>query len=188
MPQNREKRVSESKTPISHHPNKGCSPKKDAPSQKSPFSCSALCRQRDFLTQSALFWGGGKWGFLTPKPSFPDFGDFGRRIPKVREEESVHDHHRKQIIWTTFLASKKTIQASGGYKSPVKTRQSNIHHRNLSSVGPHSFLQRKVPHWSRVVYGFFSQQVVFFAGWCANCRNLRKIGCTPKGAYGNTAF
>ena len=24
----------------------------------------------------ALFWGGGKWGFLTPKPFFPDFWVF----------------------------------------------------------------------------------------------------------------
>ena len=29
-----------------------------------------------FLTQRALFWGTGKWEFLTPNPSFPDFGDF----------------------------------------------------------------------------------------------------------------
>ena len=29
-----------------------------------------------FLTQSGLFWGGGKWECFDPKPSFPDLGDF----------------------------------------------------------------------------------------------------------------
>ena len=31
---------------------------------------------RDFLTRSTLFWDGGKWGFVTLKPSLPDLGDF----------------------------------------------------------------------------------------------------------------
>ena len=26
--------------------------------------------------RDAFFWGGGNGGFLTPKPSFPDFGVF----------------------------------------------------------------------------------------------------------------
>ena len=40
---------------------------------------SGLHKQNgDFLTQSIHFWGTGKNGgsFLTPKPSFPGFGDF----------------------------------------------------------------------------------------------------------------
>ena len=36
-----------------------------------------LCREMgNFLTQSALFCGGGNGSFLTPQLSFPDFGDF----------------------------------------------------------------------------------------------------------------
>ena len=71
IPQIGERGFRSQKTPISHHPEKGVL------SQKTPhFPCSALYRNGDFLTQSALFWGGGKWGFLTPKPSFPDLGDF----------------------------------------------------------------------------------------------------------------
>ena len=44
---------------ISHHPRKGCSESKNP-----HFPSSALYRNGDFFTQSALFWGGGKWGFL----------------------------------------------------------------------------------------------------------------------------
>ena len=44
-------------------------------SQNPHFPCGALYRNGDFLTQSALSWGNGS--FLTPKPSFPDFGEFG---------------------------------------------------------------------------------------------------------------
>ena len=46
----------------------------------------------------------------------------GRPVSHIgREEKSVHDHHRKKIFWRTFLASKRTFQAGGGYKSPIKT-------------------------------------------------------------------
>ena len=51
---------------------------------------------------------------------------------KIREEESVHDHHRKKIVWTTFLASKRTFQASGGYQNPIKTKETEI----ISSLAP----------------------------------------------------
>ena len=67
------KRGSQSqKTPISHHPRKGRSESK----KKSPFLYRALQGKWGFLTQSALFWGGGKWGFFDSETSFPDFGDF----------------------------------------------------------------------------------------------------------------
>ena len=65
----------------------------------------------------------------------------------------MHNHHRMTIFWRTFVAPKKTFQAGGGYKKPLKkTRKTQIHHRNLSSVDPFFFLQRKVLHWSKVVY------------------------------------
>ena len=61
------------KTPISHHPRKGCSESKNP-----HFPCSALYRNGDFLTRNTLFWGGGKWGFFDSETLFsPDFGDFG---------------------------------------------------------------------------------------------------------------
>ena len=77
-------------------------------------------------------------------------------LDDFREEKSVHDHHRKKIFWGTFLASKrKTFQAGGGYKKPYKNQESHIYHRNLSSVAPVFFRQRKVPHWSRAAHAFF---------------------------------
>ena len=60
------------KTPISPHPKKGRSESKNP-----HFYAEHYKENGDFLTRSALFWGGVKWGFLTPKPPFPDFGDFG---------------------------------------------------------------------------------------------------------------
>ena len=39
---------------------------------------------------------------------------------RLQERKSVHYHHRKEIIWSTFLASKKNpFQASGRYKNPI---------------------------------------------------------------------
>ena len=43
--------------------------------------------------------------------------------PQYREDTSAHDHHRKKIIWGTFLTSKKTFQISGAYKILMKTRK-----------------------------------------------------------------
>ena len=71
--QNREKRVWESKKlPFPTTPEKG------ALSQKNPpFPCGALYSETgDFLTRSALFWGGGEWGFFDSETLFPDFGGF----------------------------------------------------------------------------------------------------------------
>ena len=55
---------------------------------------------------------------------------------KQRRKKSVQDPHRKKIFWGTFLASKQTFQAGGGYKDPIKTRKTHLYHRNLSSVAP----------------------------------------------------
>ena len=41
----------------------------------------------------------------------------------LQRRKSVHNHHRKKTIWRTFLASKKTFQAGGGYKNPIKTKK-----------------------------------------------------------------
>ena len=71
------------------------------------------------------------------------------------EKKNVHDHHRKKIIWKTFLASKRnTFQVGGGYQNPMKTRKT-ISTTESFLCGPHFFWQRKVLHWSRAVYAFF---------------------------------
>ena len=59
------------KTPISQHPRKGHSESKNP-----HFPCSALYRNGDFLTQSALFWGAGKWGFFDSETLFSRFWGF----------------------------------------------------------------------------------------------------------------
>ena len=51
------KRGFRSQRTISLHPSKGCSESKNP-----HFPCHALYRNGDFFTQSALFWGGRKWG------------------------------------------------------------------------------------------------------------------------------
>ena len=59
------------KTPISPCPRKG-----HFESKNPHFPCVALYRNGDVLPRNTLLWGGGNVGFSTPKPSFPDFGDF----------------------------------------------------------------------------------------------------------------
>ena len=91
-PQNREKRVSESKNPISRHPRKGCSELKNP-----HFPGSALCRNGDFLTQGALFWGGRKWGLFDSETLFSRFWGIltpvrGKRIPKTRDPSQSPAH------------------------------------------------------------------------------------------------
>ena len=49
-------------------------PEKGVPGQKIHFPCSAL--YRDFLTQNALFWGGGKGGFFDSETLFSRFWGF----------------------------------------------------------------------------------------------------------------
>ena len=44
--------------------------------KKSHFPCRALYRNGDFLTRSALFWGGGKWGFFDFETLFSRFWGF----------------------------------------------------------------------------------------------------------------
>ena len=64
-PQNRERGFRSQKPPFSHHPRKGRSESKNP-----HFYTEHYKENGDLLTQNTLFWGGGKWGFLTPKPLF----------------------------------------------------------------------------------------------------------------------
>ena len=69
--QNREKRVSESKKPL-FPPN----PRKGVSSQIIPISIQDTTGKWGFFDSRRPFLGWGKRVFLTPKPSFPDFGVF----------------------------------------------------------------------------------------------------------------
>ena len=64
-PQNREKRVSESKNP--RFPPRQ---KRVFRVKRSHFPCRALYRNGDFLTRNTLCWGGGKWGFFDSETLF----------------------------------------------------------------------------------------------------------------------
>ena len=74
----------------------------------------------------------------------------------IQRRKSVHYHHRNKIFWRTFLASKKTFQAGGGYKSLMKTKKT-ICTTDIFLLWPPFFSAKKVLHWSRAVYVFFSQ-------------------------------
>ena len=63
--------------------------------------------------------------------------------PLSREEKSVHNHHRKKIIWRTFLASKRNFPGRWWVQKPYKSQENHIHHRNLSSVDPIFFCKEK---------------------------------------------
>ena len=45
------------------------------------------------------------------------------KIWRFREEKSVHDHHRKKMFGELLWPQRKTFQAGGGYKNPIKTRK-----------------------------------------------------------------
>ena len=82
-PQNREKRVLESRKP--HFP----SPHQRACRVKKTIFHVMPCRETGFLTRTPFCGVKGNGGLLTPKPSFPDLSrpdpcsvDFGRKTPK----------------------------------------------------------------------------------------------------------
>ena len=71
-----------------------------------------------------------------------------------REEKSVHNHHRKKIFWRTILASKKNFPCRWWIQKPYKNPGKPYPPPKSFLCGPHFFLQRKVLHCSRAVYGF----------------------------------
>ena len=86
-----------------------------------------------------------------PKTSHSIKNNFHRQFaPTISslfsEKKNVHDHHRKRIIWGTFLASKKNFPGRWWIQKPYKTNETNsnhIYHRNLSSVAPIFFGKEK---------------------------------------------
>ena len=74
-----------------------------------------------------------------------------------------------------FWPQRKTVQAGGGYKSPIKTRKA-ISTAEIFPLWTHFFsLQRKLLHWSRAVYGPFFPGTEVCALQARFCRN----GCNP---------
>ena len=69
---------------------------------------------------------------------------------KPRKKNTYATTTVRKITWKTFLTSKKPLHAGGRYKNPIKTGEPP----KSFLCCPHFFRQRKVPHWSRVVYGF----------------------------------
>ena len=66
---------------------------------------------------------------------------------------------RPVILGMDFLATKKNFPGRWWMRKPYENQENHIYHRNLSSVAPIFFSrQRKVLHWSRAMYAFFSQQ------------------------------
>ena len=53
-----------------------------------------------------------------------------------QRRKNVHNHHRKKIIWRTFLASKKNFPGRWWIQKPYKNQENHIHHRNVPSVDP----------------------------------------------------
>ena len=108
-------------------------------------------------TKALFLWGGGEYGSsrLTLSGVIEVFKrDWNFKRDSVffkigalsREEESVHDHHRRNIFWTTFLALKKNFPGQWWIQRPCK-----IYHQNLSFVAP--FLSAK-------------KKILTGAGWC----------------------
>ena len=78
------------------------------------------------------------------------------KMGRNREEKKRTQPPPKQFFcWRTFLASKKIYPGRWWIQKPYKNQENHIHHRNLSSVDPIFFRQRKVLHWSRAVCAFF---------------------------------
>ena len=99
-----------------------------------------------------LFRNGSGEGLSEPVMEFPAV------LGYFREEKTYTTTTERKSFGELFRPQRKTFQAGGGYKNPIKTQENHIHHRNLSSVDPIFFVQRKVLHWSRAVYAFFFSQ------------------------------
>ena len=54
----------------------------------------------------------------------------------LQRRKIVHNHHRKKILWRTFLAGKNNFPGRWWIQKPYKNQENHIHHRNLSSVDP----------------------------------------------------
>ena len=104
-----------------------------------------------------------------PKFSKSDFSGLApiRRVLNIvgcqfegqRRKKRTRPPPPKENFWGNFSGCKerKTLQASGGYKNPIKTRKT-ISTTEISPLWPPFFSAKRSPHWSRAVYAFFSPQ------------------------------
>ena len=101
------------------------------------------------------------------------------------KKKNVHDHHRKKIIWGTFLASKKNFPGRWWIQEPMKKPGKNhIYHRNSFLCAPHVSRDRKVfcTGAGRCMLSFSQLQLAvgfFMRSWCWDTyfddRRLRTI-------------
>ena len=73
-----------------------------------------------------------------------------------RRKKRTQPPPKENLLENFFWPQRKTFQAGGGSKNPIKTRKA-ISTTEIFPLWTPFFLQRKVLHWSRAVYGFFSQ-------------------------------
>ena len=73
---------------------------------------------------------------------------------QLREEKAYTTTTERKSFGELFWPQRETFQAGGGYKNPIKPRKT-ISTTEIFPLWTPFFLQRKVLHWSRAVYGFF---------------------------------
>ena len=71
-------------------------------------------------------------------------------MPEAEKKKTYTTTTERKSFGELFWSQRKTFQAGGGYKNPIKTTKTND--RNLSSVDPIFGLQRKILYWSRALY------------------------------------
>ena len=88
----------------------------------SPFSLWSPVEKCVFLTQSAHFWGTGKWEFLTLKPSFPNFGDFdlcrGRTGSQFCLPSDSDNPQMRRSFFVQASSDKAHLLADSGSRNP----------------------------------------------------------------------
>ena len=78
---------------------------------------------------------------------------FGTSLHLQRRKKPYTTTTERKSLGELFWPQRKTFQAGGEYKSPIKTRKPYLPPKSFL-CGTHCFRQRKTPHWSRVVYAF----------------------------------
>ena len=75
-------------------------------------------------------------------------------ICRCREEKAYTTTTERKSFGELFWPQRRTFQAGGGYKNPIKIRKA-ISTTDIFPLWTPFVLQRKVLHWIRAVYGFF---------------------------------
>ena len=107
--------------------------------KKSPF----LYRAPDFLTESAHFWGTGKWEFFDPETLFSRFGDFDpcRGANAFATQVVPRTHPLRPCVFAYF----NRFGSKGAFRLPERRGITSVARWNLRPVifGVESFSQRK---------------------------------------------